>query len=109
VTDVTFWRVENRADVRVFPTTLKKDADFPRCKDFLESWKITLALSDFFRFKFSRRLLNGSGTERRSCANAGRSSTRFAKSAWRTPLGDGDRPSQVCGLSRLYDRLRGGE
>lgn len=28
------------------PTILKKDADFPRYKDFLERWTITLALSD---------------------------------------------------------------
>lgn len=44
---VTFWRVEDRACVGVSPTILKKDADFPRYKDFAERWKITLALSDF--------------------------------------------------------------
>lgn len=47
MTDVTFWRVEDRAEVGIFPTTLKKDEDFPRYKELIEREKITLALSDF--------------------------------------------------------------
>lgn len=78
MTDVTFWRVEDRIHVRVFPAIPKKTRTFPRCKDFLKSWKIALALSDV-SVQFSRRILNGSGIGRRSYGNAGRFSSDVQK------------------------------
>jgi hypothetical protein len=47
MTFLTFQKPERHLNVRIFPTIAKKDADFPRYKDFLEREKITLALSDF--------------------------------------------------------------
>jgi hypothetical protein len=43
MTFIIFWNAEHRAYVGVFPTNLRKVSNFPRYKDLLERWKITLA------------------------------------------------------------------